>query len=273
MLTTRKGACGAGRDSKPLHLHHWRNRERWRRRDGLRGKKTSIRSAWTFLFLDIILSIPLTFLGLSVCPSRWPDFSCDSAERKRADKERKRDRSAGRRLVCTRRGERVSGHRVCVFARWGPKTELDCPAVLPRRKKKGKKEGLLGGDNLTSFCGALEKIRFSRIAGSLSDRTLDSTHVWSGKKLDACGFASPQDAGECSCFYCLLFYAYSDDRNIAVLKCAEMKNSHNFPWFSTIWNICLTCPHHCFTVLLFYGFKINTLQHAYYNLKLFLIMY
>lgn len=116
LLTTSKGACGAGRDSKPLHLHHWRSRERWRTRDGLGEKKTSIRSAWTFLFLDIILSISLTFLGLSICPSRWLDFSCDSTERKRAKQGEKAGQISGEEtsLYAERRTSlRASGVRLC----------------------------------------------------------------------------------------------------------------------------------------------------------------
>lgn len=137
LLTTSKGACGAGRDSKPLHLHHWRSRERWRTRDGLGGKK------------KLLLDQPGLFCFSTLySPSLWHFWDClfvplagrislvTALNERERNKERKRDRSAGRRLVCTRRGERVSGHRVCVFARWGPKTELDCPVVLPRRKKK-----------------------------------------------------------------------------------------------------------------------------------------
>lgn len=79
-------------------------------------KKTSIRSAWTFLFLDIILSISLTFLGLSICPSRWPDFSCDSAERKRAKQGEKAGQISGEEtsLYAERRTSlRASGVRLC----------------------------------------------------------------------------------------------------------------------------------------------------------------
>lgn len=39
----------------------------------------------------------------------------------------------GEGTVCTRRGESVSGCRLCAFARFG----LDCGAILPRRVAQG----------------------------------------------------------------------------------------------------------------------------------------
>lgn len=63
---------------------------------------------------------------------------------------------------------------------WEPKFEIDCPF----RSLWNKNGGLWQvGDYLTSFCGALEKIRrhLNRIARSLSDRTVDSTFALSGK--------------------------------------------------------------------------------------------
>lgn len=72
----------------------------------------------------------LTFLdfGRLVPVINWVSLV---AERKTAKPgESAPDGSAGRRLGGTPRGERVSGHRLCVFARWG-ETEQDCPVVLP----------------------------------------------------------------------------------------------------------------------------------------------
>lgn len=94
----------------------------------------------------------------------------------------------GEGTVCTRRGESVSGCRLCAFARFG----LDCGAILPRRVAQGGVVFFLfswGEDTLACFFWKLGR-RFGVIligfGGSLSDPTLRSTRVESGEGRVGC---------------------------------------------------------------------------------------
>ena len=123
VLIPRKGACVAGRDSNPLRLHQWRSRDAETRT----GKEVTLDQPGRGFFVVVshhpavypfdIFSGPAIYFFL---PSRWPDFTCDSAERKgaRAWRESRTDQRGGDRLV-RGRGERVSGQRLCVFGLWG----------------------------------------------------------------------------------------------------------------------------------------------------------
>lgn len=128
----------------------------------------------------------------------------------KAGRESRTDQRGGDRLV-RGRGERVSGQRLCVFGRWGsPDRSGRRPLVsLPAHEKKG---GLSG--ELTSPAGLgkkrsgvffffffLPESEEARLIAHSAPRMLD---VERGG-LDACGFATPQDAGECSWFYPLSF--------------------------------------------------------------------
>lgn len=93
----------------------------------------------------------------------------------------------GEGTVCTRRGESVSGCRLCAFARFG----LDCGAILPRRVAQGGVffSFFVGGGYVGLLLWKLGR-RFGVIlmgfGGSLSDPTLRSTRVESGEGRVGC---------------------------------------------------------------------------------------
>lgn len=78
VLIPRKGACVAGRDSNPLRLHQWRSRDAETRA----GKRSYIRSTRTGFFVVSLHPAVFPFdifWDRLFLPSRWPDFTCDSA--------------------------------------------------------------------------------------------------------------------------------------------------------------------------------------------------
>lgn len=165
------------------------------------------------MFPFIPPSIPLTFFGTRYFYPHAGRISLVTALKEKgakAGRESRTDQRGGDRLV-RGRGERVSGQRLCVFGRWGsPDRSGRRPLVsLPAHEKKG---GLSG--ELTSPAGLgkkrsgvffffffLPESEEARLIAYSAPRMLD---VERGG-LDACGFATPQDAGECSWFYPLLF--------------------------------------------------------------------
>lgn len=86
---------------------------------------------------------PSGILGTAYFYHHTGRISLETAPKERGrNKKRVLERSAPRRrLVCARRGERVASCRLCVFARWRPRTELDSAVVLPRRTTKREGAG------------------------------------------------------------------------------------------------------------------------------------
>lgn len=113
-LVPSKGACWAGRDSKPLHLHHRWNRERWRT-ESADFCQTSFKSSRTFVVTHSRPSVSVTFWG-TICASRFSDLTCGSGEKRQSAREP--ERRARRRLACTRGREPISRRRLCVSERW-----------------------------------------------------------------------------------------------------------------------------------------------------------
>lgn len=113
-LVPSKGACWAGRDSKPLHLHHRWNRERWRT-ESADFCQTSFKSSRTFVVTHSRPSVSVTFWG-TICASRFSDLTCGSGEKRQSAREP--ERRARRRLACSRGREPISRRRLCVSERW-----------------------------------------------------------------------------------------------------------------------------------------------------------
>lgn len=78
VLIPRKGACVAGRDSNPLRLHQWRSRDAETRA----GKEVTLDQPGRVFF---VVSLHPAVYPFDIfwdplfLPSRWPDFTCDSA--------------------------------------------------------------------------------------------------------------------------------------------------------------------------------------------------